>query len=547
MRGATESSFHHSRSRRISPARGRRYAFAFVCQRGDLEIKAVLLAASLKRYLQCRHELVACLHAPDIWGRPDPSTLAFFERMGIRTAIVQNVADAAFVNAIKISCLRVDAHAEKIVFLDSDMLCMAPFHDDPRFCVPVNVKPADLPSFSREEKDWRAVYGAAGLALPERRMRATLSQEEMPPLFHGGFIAVNRGTELADAWQDVALKLRADPALRDVVGLSDQPSLTVAVHAIAATYDLLNERYAYPLHMRPMKDHPPPLFCHYHGPRIIRREPQVNRLVQELASEHAEIASLISASEDWAPLLRPYAVRPRRRWWPVSGPDSFEGPELILAEIPGSGGEVLCRLLGGYANTLIVDQPPDVMESLRVDSVPWRAAVYLREARRRVLDHAPVTSPAPGQAQSIPRVQAADFILGVNIGGTMLSRLGGAIRAMPDARFVVCIRNPFDTIASWMADAPGAPVQQRAEEWLALAQTILPHREKLKLVRYDDLVVRPRRVLGEVLAGWRPGRRTEPARAIEPRRPHGPLAERDREVIRTVCGGAARDLGLDFQ
>ena len=547
MLGATESSFHRSGSRRGAASRGRRFAFVFVCQRGDLEIQSALLAASLKRNLRCRHELIACINAPTVWGKPDPLTLSLFDRLGVRTEVVENVADPELAHAIKISCLRVRANAEKIVYLDSDMLCMAPFGDDPRFVIPLNLKPADLPSFTDSDAVWREAYALAGVAFPERRMRASLSGQDGPPLFQGGFIAVERDVQLADAWQDIALKFRADPEMRKHVGVSDLPSLAVAVHAVGAPYDLLNERYQYPLNMRALKDQPPPLFCHYDRPGVIRREPQVNRLVQELASEHGEIASLMAASKDWAPLLHPYAVRPRRRWWPVAEPASFEGPDLVLTEIARSGGGVLGRLLQGYTNVVMVDEPPDVMESLRDDRFPWRAAAFLREARRSVLDQEPMTTNRADEPRSIPRVEAADFVLGVNIGGSAVSRLGDALRAMPDARFVACVRNPLDTIAAWKgAREESESIEDRARRWLAFAEEILKHRDKLVIVRYDDLVARPKQVVNEVLAGWRPGKRTEPIRSIESAGMRELLDDRDREVIRTTCGAAAKALGLDF-
>jgi hypothetical protein len=79
---------------RSGTRKSRRYAFLFVCQRGELEIESALLVTSLKRNLQCRHELIACIHAPDVWGHPDPVTTDLFARLGVRTEVVRNVADS---------------------------------------------------------------------------------------------------------------------------------------------------------------------------------------------------------------------------------------------------------------------------------------------------------------------------------------------------------------------------------------------------------------------------------------------------------------------
>ncbi|HEY6853265.1 MAG TPA: hypothetical protein VI139_03390, partial [Gemmatimonadales bacterium] len=68
-----------------------RYCFAFVCQAGELEPKALLLAASLRRHLRCEHELVAAIPQPEsAWGKPGAATLDALRRMGVRFAAIEN-------------------------------------------------------------------------------------------------------------------------------------------------------------------------------------------------------------------------------------------------------------------------------------------------------------------------------------------------------------------------------------------------------------------------------------------------------------------------
>jgi hypothetical protein len=60
-----------------------KYCFVFICQQGELEIKASLLAASLHRYLQCDHELVAAIPRPMNGGANPQTTLTlFWKRLG---------------------------------------------------------------------------------------------------------------------------------------------------------------------------------------------------------------------------------------------------------------------------------------------------------------------------------------------------------------------------------------------------------------------------------------------------------------------------------
>ena len=68
-----------------------KYCFVFVCQQGELEIKSALLAASLKHFLRCRHELVAALPEPEaVWGRPSDATLALLDQLGVRQVPINN-------------------------------------------------------------------------------------------------------------------------------------------------------------------------------------------------------------------------------------------------------------------------------------------------------------------------------------------------------------------------------------------------------------------------------------------------------------------------
>ncbi|MET0569490.1 MAG: hypothetical protein ABWZ74_10475, partial [Hyphomicrobiaceae bacterium] len=113
-----------ARSLRASPQE--RTAFVFVCQAGEWEVKAALLAASLRRQYGDDIELIAAIPQPrEIWGTVAPVTTALLEQLRVRHVPITNPIDTAFAHANKIACLGVETAAAKIVFLDSDMLCLA--------------------------------------------------------------------------------------------------------------------------------------------------------------------------------------------------------------------------------------------------------------------------------------------------------------------------------------------------------------------------------------------------------------------------------------
>ena len=69
----------------------KRFAFVFVCQAGELEIKALLLAASLHRHLHGEFELVAAVPTPaDIWGELSAPTRDQLQAFGATIAPIAN-------------------------------------------------------------------------------------------------------------------------------------------------------------------------------------------------------------------------------------------------------------------------------------------------------------------------------------------------------------------------------------------------------------------------------------------------------------------------
>ncbi len=182
-----------------------KYSFVFVCQQGELEIKSLLLAVSLKRYLRCDHELVVALPQPEaLWGKPSDATLRLLESSGVRLVPIGNPIGRDYPIGNKLACLGIETTADKIVFLDSDMLCLREFHHARRFELAFNAKPADLRTFGSEPGEWSRVYAAFGLDVPAVPVLATVSGEAMPPYFNAGMIAVRRDAGLGSRWVECA-------------------------------------------------------------------------------------------------------------------------------------------------------------------------------------------------------------------------------------------------------------------------------------------------------------------------------------------------------
>jgi len=527
-----------------------RYAFVFVCQAGELEIKALLLAASLKRFLRCDYELIAALPTPaSTWGDLASETRELLQQLGVRIEPIVNPIDPDYKIGNKLACFDVPTRADRIVFLDSDILCLRDLGAPDCLDVPFAAKPADLRTFAAGAETWEPLYAAAGVDLPRLRLPTTVSGEFGLAYFNSGVIFADADRELGKAWIECARTLLQEPSMREQRHWLDQVSLAVAVHKLGLAYSGLDERFNFPAHLKPVPDELP-FFCHYHWPRIVAREPLLRDLVRDLAREHPAIAGRMAGNAEWNGLLHasPPSSAPRRSVEHAAS----AATTVLIAGIPGSGADELLQLLRASERCTIHDQPAELAPALAASAPPWELAAYVRDVQR---DH-----------------PATDIVV---IGSKLpfLCRLDALKRVLPDARLVVCVRNPFDTIAQWKTMPPGEldaaigwaagsvdqwaaahevaalrriadlrdAAEKRAAWWWWLAQRALAHAHGVAAVRYGDLIADPGTVLGAIVPGTPVGGSYEGATLSgQP----STLDEHDLQAIRAICLQAAAELGV---
>ena len=292
--------------------------FVFVCQQGELEQKAALLAASLRRQLGDDPELIAAVPVPaERWGVPAAETLSFLEDLGVRTVSIENRVDPDYGHANKISALGVEARNELVIFLDSDILCLnapSPNELSGAFCA----KPADLATWDQGGEAWEKVYALFDLAPPERRVSSTQTGCVMPPYFNAGVIAVRAASEFAACWEDSCVRIDRDPDIGNKRPWLDQIGLAVTVARLGLDYQALGNRYNFPAHLEALRGREP-VFCHYHWPKVIRREPQLLAYVRELATRYPGLEAVLALpGGEWEQLRSAPAVtaaKPRYHRW----------------------------------------------------------------------------------------------------------------------------------------------------------------------------------------------------------------------------------------
>lgn len=549
--------------------RDRRFAFVFICQHGEIEIEAALLAISLKRHLRCDYELHAAVPTPaETWGTPSAAVLDLLRSLNVQIHPITNPIGPSFPNGNKLPCFKIETRADKLFYLDSDILLIRDFTDDPVFDAQLNAKPNDIRRSVDIREEWPAIYDAAGVPAPTARQPTTSSKEFGFPQFNGGVICIDPTVALADTWEHHIRLVRGDDRLTPERVWTDQIGLAVAIQKLGVEVGHLDERYNFPLHHKRLNSGISPYFVHYHYPHLIAEEPTLLGLVQEFTAQHPPAAGLLQGKPEWEALLakRPAGFPRIRR--PRSREREPEFAELIIAGIPHSGSSELCQWLECYSNCIVAQAPEAIPTSLcNGSAVPWGVGLYYREARRKaVTDNAAVDNER--------------FILGTANSAGILVHLQRIRRVMPQARVILCVRNPLTTIAAWKrsdgpesrgampSTPPGSPddpwlterhraqleriaaethlPQRRAMLWQSYAEAVLNEAPNATIVRYEELVAHPAAVTAAILKGYDKGRlRQRPARG-DVRQAADGLDADDAAAIRAICSQAAAELGLDM-
>lgn len=571
-----------------------KYCFVFVCQAGELEIKSTLLAASLKRYLKGDYECVAAIPQPvERWGEISKSTQNMLNLLGIRRVPIVNPIDDNYPIGNKVACLGIETPAERIIFLDTDILCLRTFLPEQWFNAHFSAKPADLATLTHDIFLWQRMYSLFQLSFPPWRLISSVSGELMIPYFNAGVIVVQNHLGFAKAWAECCRLIDAQESIPQKRPWLDQFALSITVMKLNLSHHCLDERFNYPAHLKPLPESLP-FFCHYHWPSVIRREPHLTQLVNELAETYPLIKQSLLASPEWSMLLKPYALKKNKKWffrpW-TSKKFLYRRVDALITGIPRSGTSHLCRLLHTLPDCIAINEPPQIFHPLMSELYPWKIPIFYQEIRRDILEGRAIenkvhegqliedTSIIDVRNPYHPQVSRPDFLLVTKNTLAYLARLSQLKRVLPHAPIIACIRHPLDTIASWKTSFPhlkhaqvndfpvghvNDPIlsswqRQRLKEiattpneavkrallWRYLVEVMSFH--SLILVRYEQLVTQPSLVLKHVLhhipdAPCRIGNIT----ASTIRHKREVLDHEDIQAIYDICSQSAAELGYDM-
>jgi hypothetical protein len=288
-----------------------KFAVCFCVHAGDLEIKAMLLAASLRKHWPATVELIACVPTAPEFGGVSQTCAEVLGTLGVRLQNVENPIGPNRPVANKLLCLEVATGADRIIFLDCDILALCPAAEcelDNVFGEDFVAKPADKNSSRLEADGWRKLYAECGVSPWQATVRATVTGENMAPYFNSGVLAAKTNSGIGRWWPFYYAEVsRLRPDLAQLY-VFDQIPLSIALAKLGHTIRLLDEAWNFPAHLKSMHDLIPKL-CHYHYTRVILASPVLLELAAQLVSHLPRLASLMKQSNAWAPLARAVEAR----------------------------------------------------------------------------------------------------------------------------------------------------------------------------------------------------------------------------------------------
>jgi len=281
-----------------------KFAVCFCVHSGELEIQALLLVASLRKHWPAEVELIGCIpEEPEFGGLSDDSRRAFAS-LGVRLEDIANPIGKGYPIANKLLCLDVATEADRIIFLDSDILATRPATEgdlNDAFGSGFVAKPADLNTSTLDCNGWESLYAEFGLGSPDYSVKATNTGEEMAPYFNSGVLSTNAHSGIGILWafyfNEVA---RTNPDLAEL-HVFDQIPLSLALAKLGERVRLLEPAWNFPAHLEPLGVLQPKL-CHYHWPKVISREPALLKLASRLAADVPRLVDLMHQSGTWTQL-----------------------------------------------------------------------------------------------------------------------------------------------------------------------------------------------------------------------------------------------------
>ncbi|WP_102108510.1 hypothetical protein [Oceaniglobus roseus] len=263
----------------------------FITEGAHLTAQGLLLASSLQAHNPGRYRLIA--YCPDRPGAPPMPEAAreAFSRLGCDLRALQ-IDDAAwkkpYPHGNKLFACAAPRETEGHVFLDTDMVCVAPLDLETRLHPgALSVVPEGTPSWGKKNDRWDRVYAHFDLPMPADRVRLTRKKRiEFLPYFNAGFVGFHSDFKAEKSfpqlWIDTAREIDWNVKVALKRPWLDQIALPVTLKRFGLAYEVLPDAYNFSISDRAFEPDANPLILHYHSFRYGPLWPQFRAEMQRM-------------------------------------------------------------------------------------------------------------------------------------------------------------------------------------------------------------------------------------------------------------------------
>lgn len=274
---------------------------AFVCQAGELEAQAVLLAASLRSHFPAGLKLIAA--HPRLHGALRQTVVKALRDLEVEIATIENPLDKTYLIGHKLAALELLGGSGVGMFLDTDILVMRP-PDPHKEALPGGLAAVPASGQICSLATWQHIYARFDLAFPQAAPPTLNTRETTAPYFNSGMIAVPGAIAngLAASWVDSAMQIDNDPAIPAEAKRPylDQTSLPIAAARLGHAITALKPKWNFPSWLGRIPEKSSPIFFHYQRiARLLRQMPTQETARAALALSPSAMEAFQQCQQEW--------------------------------------------------------------------------------------------------------------------------------------------------------------------------------------------------------------------------------------------------------
>jgi len=251
---------------------------------------------------------------------------------------------------------------------------------------------------------------------------------------------------------------------------------------------------------------------------------------------------------------------------------------IVITGCPKSGTSYLCALLHNFSNSVMLTEPP-LLDAMHKDPGAGIKELFdmyhNRVLKKQVVpnsikeDGTLVGDPRTEnklrtKVKDIHKFDNEDFVFGIKNPQFFMLNLPFIHKHMPEAKVVVIVRNPYDTVGSLRRfGGPGGQGMGKVKDyyekhyglkiaelvgpvkwWAFWAEVTIRHLDEIILVRYQDAVLKPKETIDRVFGDWNPGKPTRSIMPSEIRYSRDCMKPGDKEEVEKYCKENAKLLGI---